>query len=73
MISEFPSSTVIVKDFVFEPAEFLAFTVKVYVPAFVNVPLNTPDELNSSPGGSADNNVTLHVGAGVPVAVNTVS
>lgn len=35
------------------PAEFVASTVKVYVPALVGVPPRTPAEVKVSPDGSA--------------------
>src|SRR5258706_12613290 len=57
------------KACVAEPAELVAVTTPVKVPAAVGVPLSTPEEeLSDKPEGSAPD-VTLNVGAGEPLAV----
>ena len=57
------------KDCVAVPAEFVAVTIPVNVPAALGVPLSTPEEeLRDKPVGSAPD-VTLNVGAGEPLAV----
>ena len=50
------------------PAEFLACTVKVNVPAVVGVPVSRPEAARASPGGSVPA-TTVTVGAGDPVTV----
>src|SRR5258706_15980589 len=50
------------------PAEFVAVTTPVKVPAALGVPFNAPEEeLSDNPVGSAPE-VTLNVGAGAPLA-----
>ncbi len=50
------------------PALLLACTVKVYEPAAVGVPDNTPADESVKPVGNVPL-ATLYVGAGVPLAI----
>ena len=63
----FTPATTILRLFVTYPALFVAFTVKLYVPGVVGVPLIFPAELRDSPDGRLPLE-RLHVGAGVPEA-----
>ncbi len=65
-------ATLPLKDFVIEPALFVALTVKAYGPAVVGVPEMTPVVgFKESPAGSVPA-LIVNVGAGLPLAVSGV-